>query len=52
LTRDDRGGLRRRVFGKFSTGALALIELPAKSWSKIDRSSGEIVELILPKELD
>jgi len=52
LTRDDRNGLRRRVVGKFPTGALAVLDLPAKSWSKIERGTGEIVELILPKELD
>jgi phosphohistidine phosphatase len=52
LTRDDENGLRRRVAGKFPTGALALIELPAKRWTDVEPGSGEIVELILPRELD
>jgi phosphohistidine phosphatase len=52
LTRDDREGLRHRVAGKFPTAALALIELPSKLWTDIEPGSGEIVELILPKELD
>ncbi len=52
LTRDDRRGLRKRVAGKFPTGALAVIKLPAKHWAEVEPGSGEIVELVLPKELD
>jgi phosphohistidine phosphatase len=52
LTHDDSRGLRERLAGKFPTGALAMIELPAKRWAEVDPGSGEIVELILPKELD
>lgn len=52
LTRDDDEGLRRRVAGKFPTGALAVLELPARHWADIEPGGGEIVELILPKELD
>ena len=52
LTRDDRKGLRRRIAGKFPTGALALIDLPTRRWSEVERDSGELAELILPKELD
>ena len=52
LARDDRRGLRERVAGKFPTGAVAVIELPAKHWAEVEPGSGEIVELILPKELD
>jgi len=52
LTIDDSKGLRRRVEGKFPTGALAVVELPARHWADIAPASGEIVELILPKELD
>ena len=35
LTRDDVGGLRRRVAGKFPTAGLAVIELPADRWPGI-----------------
>jgi phosphohistidine phosphatase len=52
LTRDDKKGLRRRVLGKFPTGALAVLELPVDHWSKVEPGTGEIVKLILPKELD
>jgi hypothetical protein len=31
---------------------LAIIELPAERWAEVDAASGEVVELILPKELD
>lgn len=52
LTRDDGKGLRRKVAGKFPTSALAVIELPAKRWADVEPGSGEILELILAKELD
>ena len=52
LTRDDKKGLRRRVVGKFPTAAMAVIELPAISWAEVEAGSGQVVELILPKELD
>lgn len=52
LARGDEKGLRRRVTGKFPTGALAVIEVPAKHWAEVRPGTGEIVELILPKELD
>ena len=52
LTHDDSKGLRQRIAGKYPTGALAVVELPANKWGEISPGSGEIVELILPKELD
>lgn len=52
LTRDDRNGLRLRIEGKFPTGTLAVLELPVHHWSKVKPGEGEVVELILPKELD
>lgn len=52
LTSDDDQGLRRRILGKLPTGALAILELKAKTWSEVCKSGGKIVELILPKELD
>ena len=51
LARDD-DPLRHRIAHKFPTGALGLIALPADRWREIALSSGEIVDLILPKELD
>jgi phosphohistidine phosphatase len=52
LTRDDEGGLRRRVAGKFPTAGLAVVELPADRWADVASGSGTIADLILPKELD
>jgi len=52
LTHDDDGGLRDRIVGKYPTGALAVVEFPAAKWSDITPGSCEIVELILPRELD
>jgi len=52
LTRDDEDELRHRVAGKFPTGALAVLELPANHWADVAAGSGKIIELILPKELD
>jgi phosphohistidine phosphatase len=51
LSHDDRRGLRHRVSEKFPTAALAVVELPAGSWAEVQPGSGEIVELILPREL-
>ena len=52
LTHDDEKGLRKRVAGKYPTGAFAQFELPSRTWREIEPGSGRIVELILPKELD
>jgi phosphohistidine phosphatase len=52
LTRDDSKGLRQRIAGKFPTAALAILELPAKRWVEVEPGNGEVVELILPRELD
>jgi len=52
LTRDDAKGLRRRIAGKFPTAALAIVELPAKRWAEVEPGSGELVDLMLPRELD
>jgi phosphohistidine phosphatase len=50
LTR--RGGKRDHVAQKFPTAALARIALPARRWADVAPASGEIDELILPKERD
>ncbi|MBW0007546.1 MAG: histidine phosphatase family protein [Sphingomonas sp.] len=52
LTHDDDEGLRDRIAGKYPTGALAVVEFPAAKWGDVSPGSGEIVELILPRELD
>ncbi|MFL6759986.1 SixA phosphatase family protein [Sphingomonas sp.] len=52
LTRDDGRGLRGRIAHKYPTAAFALVELPAHRWADVESGSGELVELILPKDLD
>jgi phosphohistidine phosphatase len=52
LTHGDGHDLRRRVEQKFPTAALAVIELPAHRWTRVKPATGEITDLILPKELD
>jgi len=52
LTRDDKEGLRAGVREKYPTGALAAVELPAKKWADVEENSGEVKNLILPRELD
>jgi phosphohistidine phosphatase len=51
LTKKDDDGLRDRIADKFPTGALAVVELPARRWEDVEPASGRIVELILPKDL-
>jgi phosphohistidine phosphatase len=52
LTYRDTNARRHRVGEKFPTGALAQLELAAHRWSEVAPGSGEIADLILPKELD
>lgn len=52
ISHDDRKGLRAKADGKFPTCALAVIELDVDRWSDVGTACGEIVELILPRELD
>ena len=52
LARDDAAGHRERVATKFPTAALAVIDLGVEQWEQVSPGCGEIVELILPRELD
>jgi phosphohistidine phosphatase len=52
LTRDDDAGLRRKVGAKYPTAALAVVTFAAPRWEEVSPDSGEIRELILPRELD
>ena len=52
LTRDDGGGLRRKVAAKYPTAAVAVVTSSAPRWKEVSPDSGEIRELILPRELD
>jgi phosphohistidine phosphatase len=52
LAASDSEGRRERVAGEFSTAALAVVDLPAQRWAEVEPGTGNIVELIVPKELD
>ena len=54
LNLTDRGEhhLRHKIGKKYSTGAVAVVDLPAHRWNEVEPGSGEIVDLILPKDLD
>jgi phosphohistidine phosphatase len=52
LTCEDDRGFHDRVRDKFPTAAVAVLKLPAERWAEVEPASGEIAELILPKELD
>lgn len=47
----DASGLRDRVRDKYPTAALAVVELALGSWSELRAGGGEIVELIVPRDL-
>jgi len=51
LTHDDDHGFRDRVSQGYPTGALAIVDFPATRWPDLETGSGEIVDLILPREL-
>ena len=52
LTHGDTHGSRDQVAQQYPTGALAVVELPAQQWQDVEPGSGEITELILPRDLD
>ena len=46
------GRERSSVEKGLPTAAVAVIDLPAKAWSRVEANSGTLKELILPRELD
>jgi phosphohistidine phosphatase len=52
LARDDASGRRQRILGSFPTAALAIVALPTETWSNAEPGSGEIVELIVRRDLN
>ena len=51
LTRENDDGLRDKVGANFPTGAFALIDFPADKWADVEPASGEIRQVIFPREL-
>jgi phosphohistidine phosphatase len=52
LAREDDSGLRSKLAAKYPTAAVAVVTLAAPRWEEVSPDSGEIRELILPRELD
>ena len=52
LAHEDDAGLRRKLAAKYPTAAVAVVTLAAPRWEEVAPDSGEIRELILPRELD
>ena len=52
LGRDEPRGLRSRIAQAYPTAALAIVEFEGRDWAGVAAASGELVELILPRELD
>ena len=51
LTRENGDGLREKVGANFPTGAFALIDFPADKWADVEPATGEIRQVIFPREL-
>lgn len=51
MTRPDGNGMREKVGANYPTGAFALIEFPVDSWADVGPASGEIRQVIFPREL-
>jgi phosphohistidine phosphatase len=51
LTRENGDGLRDKVGANFPTGAFALIDFPVDKWADVQPASGEIRQVIFPREI-
>lgn len=46
-----RGAKEQAAAAKFPTGALARLELDLERWNQVGQDTGELTELVLPREL-
>ncbi|HVH37004.1 MAG TPA: histidine phosphatase family protein [Sphingomicrobium sp.] len=51
MTRPDGNGMREKVGANYPTGAFALIDFPVGSWAEVEPATGEIRQVIFPREL-
>jgi phosphohistidine phosphatase len=51
MTRANGNGLREKVGANYPTGAFALVDFPVESWADVEPSTGEIRQVIFPREL-
>ena len=52
LTHNDSRGFRARVAEGYPTAAFAIVELPTDEWAESEPGSGQLIELIFPRDLD
>jgi len=52
LTHNDSAGFRAKVAEGYPTAAFAVVELPTDTWAQLEPGSGELIELIFPRDLD
>ena len=51
MTKPDEHCLRERVVANFPTGAFALVDFPVDRWADVEPSTGEIRQVVFPREL-
>lgn len=51
MTKPNGDGLREKVGANYPTGAFALIDFPTDHWADVEPASGEIRQVIFPREL-
>ena len=51
MTKSDVNGMRDKVGANYPTGAFALIDFPVERWAEVEPASGEIRQVIFPREL-
>lgn len=51
MTKADGNGFREKVGANYPTGAFALIDFPVEHWADVEPASGEIRQVIFPREL-
>ena len=51
MTKENGNGLREKVGANYPTGAFALIDFAVERWADVEPASGEIRQVIFPREL-
>ncbi|HET7710110.1 MAG TPA: histidine phosphatase family protein [Sphingomicrobium sp.] len=51
MTKPDGDGMREKVGANYPTGAFALIDFPVEHWADVEPATGEIRQVIFPREL-
>ena len=51
MTKENGNGLRGKVCANYPTGAFSLVDFAVERWADVEPSSGEIRQVIFPREL-